>query len=305
MSWRHTKMRQYTNYELIKYLLDNGLTLFPMIVASDGNKFPDKEKADPEKGILNGPDMRTKDWTEYLNLSTIDDYAKYLDKYIKRPGHHFAVMPFNDILGVDFDPGHERDGYLSQDAQLKKLMDVLGRTPTLYARKKGSKNIHFFYKASVSINTVDAMKELRVSVDFFSCRHSVRMLPEYYFCNLDIDKPLIDQLADTPKFIVDFVEAKDKELIERAERIKNMQGKIIMDESKGQWMKKTINRWAADGRFDHGTRNDSLFKFALYAMRKNVDEYSVQSFLENFCAECLPTHIQDVRTCVQSAAKYI
>lgn len=292
-------MKTYTDDDLIDYLVAQGISLIPI-----KNKRPYKKKA--EEGEKKFTEMYNSDWVEYLHLHSLNEYADYLKVHSKKKDCGFSVVLHDDFLVIDFDPGHEQAGMLPPREQLSQLMKLLKHQRTLYAKKDGSMNLHLFYKSPVqSLNDIGFLKSLGISCDVFTVSRHTRIIPDYYFANLDFSKGFIEQMAYCPDFIKQYAEDKENKIIKQTEYLKKHSFRQVEDTDAGEWMAKKIDRWAYAGYFSLGSQNTSIFKFALSALRHGIPGVEVEQFLDSFTTECLPDMTVVVRQCVQSAQKYI
>lgn len=165
-------MEQPNVLERVWYLVENGVQVIPL---APGHKFPSM-----------------RGWQNF-GIGSRQELEGYVNS-----NYGFGIKPNGDWVYIDLDSDHEggSDG-------VSTFFEVVPKStmqPTVYAKKRGSRNLHLFYRNN--LNTQERRtgnEQLAPGLEFSARDSQVRIEPAYYFCNLDYNRPFLDQLAPIPE----------------------------------------------------------------------------------------------------------
>lgn len=121
---------------------------------------------------------------------TIEQVDRALDR-----GYGLGIVPHGEFIVVDLDADHE-SGVNGVENFISNFDDYA----TITAYKDNSTNEHRFYQNTYGLNIRKTGDNAIIDgVDIFTKDNLITTLPFYYFEDLDINKPFIEQLAPSPE----------------------------------------------------------------------------------------------------------
>lgn len=261
--------------KVISYLLDQGLSLIP-----EQNKKP------LFKGFMDY-DYQSLDNNQYAKILTA-----WLSTTLTNAVHDIAIVlkPQDNILCVDFDPEHTKT--TSKQTLAKSLFKELkwDSNQTVYLKRAGSINKHFLYKNNHNYNYRMTTGDFCAS-DLLTSRQAIRIINTYQFANLDLTKPLVDQLADTPQSIVDYIDNdlhSQQVKRERAQAYRDAHPIKLLKSDKAQdtaFVNHLKRMYNLQRKFTVGSRHKDLLTAALWAANNGISYNSARLVLDIFAHE--------------------
>lgn len=289
-------MNKYSNEQLIKYLIDSGVILTPV-----NKKIPvlagwqeldyfnlDKKDDNYLLSILKSRDEEVRK-RQLNNLKRFrasgSDYYSRLINWLNRDNNHgIGMVLHNDMLVVDFDPGHDSESnYIKHKKALSSL--IMGNR-TLYAFKHNSHNLHIFYKNDKNID-IKGIGEVK-NIDVFSKGQQITCINPYIFANLDFSKSFYDNLSSTPDKILELVNNNPRNVhncVRNTSDMKQSNKKIKVKKQKAngkEWLIHLLNVKTLQGWFQDGQVNNDIYKFSYIAMINGVSYDDTVYIMSNF-----------------------
>jgi hypothetical protein len=255
--------------KIIKYLLENKITLTPLL-----NKHP----------FLQG-------WKEY-DYSSIKNYGGTLTNWVKTSNayymHNVGLITDKSMLCLDFDPDHH-EGVDGKDLT-KQLITALGGASarTLYCSKPKSYNLHLFYKNNNNFDFRNTQGKF-FDCDIFTHNQTVNVINPYSFKNIDLTKGFIEQMADTPDAIVEHIikDEKRKEVIRQKIYTKYSQSPLEIKGDAAEWLEKYIKTKIDSGWYHIGAQNTDLNRTIWYAHERGIDYFVTLSVCQKLSDDLL------------------